>query len=155
MPSLTRSRRNQRCRGRYRDRDRAAQAIPTPIPTPIPIHQIKCDGPPGCDPPICRMARRSVFNPRQTPQRRLTLTGFALLPEEETRCIVPPGTVDSSPPFQRWDKPRSIVPPSPGGTTETLSEDVFQPSLRDWIWKKGRVFPPLKCWAIVRCPSGT
>jgi len=56
---------------------------------------------------------------------------FALFPEEEPGCIVPPGTADNSPPFQRWDKPRSTIPQSPGGTAEALSEDEFQPSLRD------------------------
>jgi len=88
-------------------------------------------------------------------------SGAALFPEEEPGCIVPPGTADNSPPFQRWDKRWFIVPASPGGTAEALSEDVFQPSLRDWIWKKGRAFPPQKRWAgeavedFVRCPSGT
>ena len=64
-----------------------------------------------------------------------------LFPDEEPGCIVPPGKVDkvfdgfASPPFQRWDKRRSIVPPVPG-TAEALSEDVFHPTLQDWIWKK-------------------
>jgi len=49
---------------------------------------------------------------------------FALFPEEEPGCIVPPGTADNSPPFQRWDKPRSIILPSPGGTAEALRRRV-------------------------------
>ena len=53
----------------------------------------------------------------------------------------PGGTFDNSPAFQRWDTRRSIILPSPGGTTETLSEKAFQPSLRDWTGRAGRAFP--------------
>jgi len=67
----------------------------------------------------------------------------------------PRGTVENSPPFQRWETSWSIILPSPGGTTETPSQTAFQPSLRDWMGKSGRAFPPLKCWAIVGCPSRT
>jgi len=81
-------------------------------------------------------------------QGRAFLTGRA-------RPHSPGETVDNSPSFQRWDRRRFIILPSPGGTTETLSEKAFQPSLRDWTGRAGRGFPPLKCWAIVRCPSGT
>ena len=42
-------------------------------------------------------------------------SGAALFPEEEPGCIVPPGTADNSPPFQRWDKRRSITPQVPEG----------------------------------------
>ena len=75
-------------------------------------------------------AKKRVQSPPHTTARiEAQQSGVALSPEEEPGCIVPPGTADNSPPFQRWDKPRSIIPPSPGGTAEALSEEAFQPSL--------------------------
>jgi len=75
-------------------------------------------------------------------------------------------TESVAPSLPRWLLPRRMVVKGkkrglPPGNAETLSEDVFQPSLRDWAGRAGRVFPPQKCWAgeavedFVRCPSGT
>ena len=44
----------------------------------------------------------------------------------------PAGTIDSSPPFQRWDNEGApFSRPVPVGTAEFPPVPVFQPSLRD------------------------
>jgi hypothetical protein len=97
----------------------------------------------GCDPPVCRMARGSVFNPHHTPLRRLRLTNPALR-SSQRKIRTAQSRRDGRQSLRRLRQPTvSTVgqaavhcPPSPGGTAEALSEDVFHPTLQDWIREK-------------------
>jgi len=81
--------------------------------------------------------------PNSTAQIEPQQSGVALFPQENPNRAVPEGRLRIA---HRFNGGTSGGPLSPKSrrTAEALSEDVFQPSLRDWIWKKGRVFPPLK-----------
>ena len=98
--------------------------------------------------------------PHSTAQIEAQQSAVALFPQENPNRAVPEGRLTIAHRFNGGTS-RGPLSPSPGGTAEALSEDVFQPSFRDWIWKEARVFPPLKCWAgeavedFVGCPSGT
>ena len=58
-------------------------------------------------------------------------------PEEEPHPTVPEGRLTIAHRFNGGTGGGPIILPSPGGTTEILSEKVFQPSLRDWRGEPG------------------
>jgi len=87
--------------------------------------------------------------PHSTARIEAQQSGVVLFPDEEPGSIVPPGTADNSPPFQRWDKRRSVTPQVPEGRLRPHPKTRFsRPYLLDicptggWNtggkWKGGR-----------------
>ena len=90
-------------------------------------------------------------------------------PADTTSLFVPLGTLDNSPPFQRWDQP-GLNGPSPvrGDRSrcprgvclienEAAAAERFCRPCRDSHRRQGvkLSIPPLKRWAIFGSPSGT
>ncbi len=104
---------------------------------------------------------RSILNPQRPGLPRCEAQGIRLEFDERAgtaALLVPAGTAENSPPFQRWEK-QCCEPPAPSGATEhaarwvvrwSRGESSVVPDGTGWIVCGSG--PPLKRWAIFGCP---
>jgi len=95
--------------------------------------------------------------PNSTARIRARQSGVALFPQENPNRLVPEGRLTIAHRFNGGTSGDPLSPQVPEGRLRPYPKTRF--SRPSGIWKKGRVFPPLKRWAgeavedSVGCPS--